>query len=120
MIRLLRWLAWRCWLWGEVLDYHRETLRSIQVPPEAIPVPVEWPRPSTPGHIRRVLEQAHHALTIHHGLRASEGLNAYHQAIVAGSDPNGAWESFVEETWTIDVSDILRNIDAVLAERYSH
>ena len=69
-----------------------------------------------PEHIRKALEQAHHALTVHHGLRVSEDLDTYHQALAAGSDPNGAWDAFVEQSWTIDVSDVLRDIDAALTE----
>lgn len=66
-------------------------------------------------NIRSALEQARHELTIMHGLIATDTPSAYHDALAAGSDPDGAWNTYSEQTWKIDTSDTLRIIDEVLA-----
>jgi hypothetical protein len=65
--------------------------------------------------LREALKKAHHELTTLHGLSATDGFKAYNDALRAGCDQNGAWDVFVEETWSIDVLDTLKTIEAALA-----
>ncbi len=64
--------------------------------------------------IRKALEAAHHELTTLHGLYAFDTTRPYTDAVHAGSDADGAWEAFQEETWQIDTTAVLRQIEAIL------
>lgn len=65
--------------------------------------------------MRWVLEMARHELITLHGLTASDGTRIYGAAMQNGCDAEGAWRSFLEETWTIDTLKVTTAIDAVLA-----
>jgi len=63
----------------------------------------------------KALERAGHELATLHGLHACDGFNAYSRAQRAGVDPAGAWDSFLESTWQIDVSQTIEAIDIALS-----
>lgn len=65
---------------------------------------------------REVLEGARHELATLHGLVVCDGFEAYHKAQKAGTDAEGAWNRFVEETWQIDEGEALRVIDIALRQ----
>jgi len=63
----------------------------------------------------KALERARHELTTLHGLHACDGFDAYSRAQRDGIDPAGAWDSFLESTWQIDVSQTIEAIDIALS-----
>lgn len=67
------------------------------------------------SHIRAALEHARHELTTLHGLVATDTPHAYQEALSSGSDPDGAWNTYTEQTWKIDTSGVMQEIDALLA-----
>ncbi len=67
------------------------------------------------GAMRKALEAAQHELVTLDGLTASDGLGEYGKALDDGCDASGAWDCYVEETWEIDMTKVLVQIDAALA-----
>jgi hypothetical protein len=61
------------------------------------------------------LEAARHDLTTYHGLHAFDTTEGYHRAIQTGSDADGAWNAFQEETFQIDTTATLALLDAAIA-----
>ena len=66
---------------------------------------------------RKVLERARHNLTTLSGLDATDGFMVVSTAQHNRCDSNGAWDSFVAQTWKIDESKIIAEIDAILEGR---
>ena len=65
--------------------------------------------------VLEALEKARHSLVTLDGLFVTDGFDTYHQALDDGCDPSGAWDFFVECTWRIDESSVLRYLDTVIA-----
>lgn len=48
--------------------------------------------------LEQALRAAQHDLTTTEGLTCADGLRAYGDALADGCDPNGAWDTFREQT----------------------
>lgn len=66
--------------------------------------------------VKEALEAARHELVTLHGLMATDTPSEYSDAQSAGCDSNAAWDSFIENCWTLDTSAVIEKIDAALKE----
>lgn len=70
--------------------------------------------------VREALEDALHALTTLNGITGSDGLSSYGDALELGCDNNGAWDSFVAQTFQIDNAPTIARLRAVLGSDVQH
>lgn len=68
--------------------------------------------------LRVALENARHALVTLNGLGAFDrNASPYQDALREGLDADDAHDCFMEDTWTLDESNVIAEIDAALAAK---